>query len=217
MNRGYTWQIENLLTYDKTFGKHSVAVVLGQSAQEYKSRSLGGSAQDMVAYLGDKANLDFTTGLQSDGKRNAWGGLGNPNSLASYFGRLSYNYAERYMVQATVRRDGSSRFGPNNKWATFPSVSFGWNVTNESWMQKRPDWLTNMKVRLSWGKNGNENIGDFRYTANVSLNNNYVFGHGDSQAIILGSKPSGTPNADLKWEESEQYDAGIDLGFSTMR
>lgn len=213
MNRGYTWQIENLLTYDKTFGKHSVAVVLGQSAQEYKSRSLGGSAQDMVAYLGDKANLDFTTGLQSDGKRNAWGGLGNPNSLASYFGRLSYNYAERYMVQATVRRDGSSRFGPNNKWATFPSVSFGWNVTNESWMQKRPDWLTNMKVRLSWGKNGNENIGDFRYTANVSLNNNYVFGHGDSQAIILGSKPSGTPNADLKWEESEQYDAGIDLGF----
>lgn len=80
-------------------------------------------------------------------------------------------------------------------------------------MQKRPDWLTNMKVRLSWGKNGNENIGDFRYTANVSLNNNYVFGHGDSQAIILGSKPSGTPNADLKWEESEQYDAGIDLGF----
>lgn len=120
MNRGYTWQIENLLTYDKTFGKHSVAVVLGQSAQEYKSRSLGGSAQDMVAYLGDKANLDFTTGLQSDGKRNAWGGLGNPNSLASYFGRLSYNYAERYMVQATVRRDGSSRFGPNNKWATFP-------------------------------------------------------------------------------------------------
>lgn len=213
MNRGYTWQIENLLTYDKTFGAHSIAVVLGQSAQEYKSRSLGGSAQDMVAYIGDKANLDFTTGLSSDGKRDTWGGLGNPNSLASYFGRLSYNYAERYMAQATVRRDGSSRFGSNNKWATFPSVSLGWNVTNEPWMQKRPDWMTNMKVRLSWGKNGNENIGDFRYTANVALNNNYVFGRGENQAIILGSKPTGTPNADLKWEESEQYDAGIDFGF----
>lgn len=214
MNRGYTWQIENVLTYDKTIGDHSVAVVLGQSAMEYKSRSLSGSAYDMVAYLEDKANLNFTTGLASNGRRDASGGLGDPNSLASYFGRLSYNYAERYMMQVTVRRDGSSRFGPNNKWATFPSVSLGWNITNESWMQKRPEWLSGTKLRLSWGKNGNENIGNFRYTANVALNNNYVFGgYGNGQTIVLGSKPSGTPNANLKWEESEQYNAGLDFGF----
>lgn len=214
MNRGYTWQIENVLTYDKTIGQHSFSVVLGQSAQRYTSRQLGGTAYDLLAYLEDKANIDFTTGLASDGKETVYGGAGDPNSLASYFGRLSYNFAERYMFQFTVRRDGSSRFGPNNKWATFPSVSVGWNITNEPWLQKRPEWWTSTKFRLSWGKNGNENIGNFRYTANVALNNNYVFGgYGKGQSLVLGSKPSGTPNADLKWEESEQYDVGLDFGF----
>lgn len=90
MNRGYTWQIENVLTYDKTFGAHSFAVVLGQSAKKYSGRKLAGDAQDMIEYLENKANLDFTTGLQSDGKRNATGGAFDPTSLASYFGRLSY-------------------------------------------------------------------------------------------------------------------------------
>lgn len=213
MNRGYTWQIENVLTYDKTFGVHSFAVVLGQSAKKYTGRGLKGDAMDMIEYIGDKANLDFTTGLQSAGKRNATGGAFDPTTLASYFGRLSYNYDERYMLQVTVRRDGSSNFGPNNKWATFPSVSLGWNITNEKWMDQRPSWLTNTKLRLSWGKNGNENIGAFRYMANVAIDNNYVFGTPGHQSIVMGSKPSGTPNKDLKWEESEQYDAGLDFGF----
>ena len=213
MNRGYTWQIENVLTYDKTFGVHSFAVVLGQSAKKYTGRGLKGDAMDMIEYIGDKANLDFTTGLQSAGKRNATGGAFDPTTLASYFGRLSYNYDERYMLQVTVRRDGSSNFGPNNKWATFPSVSLGWNITNEKWMDQRPSWLTNTKLRLSWGKNGNENIGAFRYMANVGNGNNYVFGTPGYQSIVMGSKPSGTPNKDLKWEESEQYDAGLDFGF----
>ena len=213
MNRGYTWQIENVLTYDKTFGVHSFAVVLGQSAKKYTGRGLKGDAMDMIEYIGDKANLDFTTGLQSAGKRNATGGAFDPTTLASYFGRLSYNYDERYMLQVTVRRDGSSNFGPNNKWATFPSVSLGWNITNEKWMDQRPSWLTNTKLRLSWGKNGNENIGAFRYMANVAIGNNYVFGTPGHQSIVMGSKPSGTRNKDLKWEESEQYDAGLDFGF----
>lgn len=213
MNRGYTWQIENVLMYDKTFGAHSFAVVLGQSAKKYTGRGLKGDAMDMIEYNGDKANLDFTTGLQSAGKRNATGGAFDPTTLASYFGRLSYNYDERYMLQVTVRRDGSSNFGPNNKWATFPSVSLGWNITNEKWMEQRPSWLTNTKLRLSWGKNGNENIGAFRYMANVDTGNNYVFGTPGYQSIVMGSKPSGTPNKDLKWEESEQYDAGLDFGF----
>ena len=213
MNRGYTWQIENLLTYDKTFGQHSFSVVLGQSAERYTSRSLKGQRYDLIDYIADKANLNFCTGLASDGRQLASGGLGDPNSLASYFGRLSYNFAERYMLQVTVRRDGSSRFGSNNKWGTFPSVSVGWNLTNEPFMQKRPEWWTNTKVRFSWGKNGNENIGNFRYTANVQTNNNYPFGRGESQKLIFGTKPTITPNADLRWEESEQYDLGFDFGF----
>lgn len=213
MNRGYTWQVENVLSYDKTFDKHSFNVVLGQSASRYTGRKVGGDRYDLPEFLNDKANIDFATGLQSDGRMSVYGSAFDPNSLASYFGRLSYNYAERYMIQATVRRDGSSRFGPNNKWGVFPSVSLGWNITNEPFMEKRPDWLTSAKVRLSWGKNGNENIGNFRYTAHVATGNNYPLGGGAGETIILGTKPSGTPNPDLKWEESEQYDAGIDLGF----
>ena len=173
MNRGYTWQIENVLTYDKTISQHTFNVVLGQSAERNTGRRLYGMAKDLIAYMGDKANIDFTTSLPNNGNRNTEGGLTDPHSLASYFGRLSYNFAERYMLQLTVRRDGSSRFGENNKWGTFPSVSLGWNLTNESFMEKRPDWLTSTKIRLSWGKNGNEAIGNFRYTANVSMNNNY--------------------------------------------
>ena len=211
MNRGNRWQVENILTYDKQLGDHNFSVVLGQSAIKYTGRNLSGQAQDMINYDGGKANLDFTTGLDTDGKRNAWGGALSPHTLASYFGRFSYNYAERYMAQFTIRKDGSSNFGPNNKWGTFPSVSLGWNVTNEKFLEKRPDWFTKMKVRLSWGKNGNENIGQFNYTANVAMGNNYPFGK--NQLVYVGSKPSGTPNPDLKWEESEQYDAGLDFAF----
>lgn len=145
MNRGYTWQIENVLTYDKTISQHTFNVVLGQSAERNTGRRLYGMAKDLIAYMGDKANIDFTTSLPNNGNRNTEGGLTDPHSLASYFGRLSYNFAERYMLQLTVRRDGSSRFGENNKWGTFPSVSLGWNLTNESFMEKRPDWLTNTK------------------------------------------------------------------------
>lgn len=214
MNRGYRWQIENVLYYDKQFGEHSVNVVLGQSAQRSTSRALTGNRFDLPEYRDDKAyNLDFATGLASDGRRDAWGGLGDPSSLASYFGQLSYNFAERYMLQVTFRRDGSSRFGSNNKWATFPSVSAGWNITNEQFMAKRPTWYNWTKLRLSWGTNGNEQIGNFRYTAFTATGNNYPFGAGSDQKFVLGSKPTITPNADLRWEESEQYDAGLDFGF----
>ncbi len=116
------------------------------------------------------------------------------------------------MIQATVRRDGSSRFGANNKWATFPSFSAGWNITNEPFLETRPNWWSNTKVRVSWGKNGNESIGDFRYTVLTDGNNNYYFGpEGSSQTY--GSKASGIANPDLKWEESTQTDVGLDLGF----
>ncbi len=213
MNRGMRWQVENTLSYDKQLGQHSIAVVLGQSAISYNGRQVGGSAEDMVALDGSKANLDFTTGLKTDGKRDVYGGALTPHTLASYFGRLSYNYAERYMAQFTIRRDGSSYFGANHKWGSFPSVSLGWNVMNEKFMASAPDWLSRMKVRMSWGKNGNEPSSAFLYAAFVSMGNNYAFGGAGAQTVYGGSKPSVTPNADLKWEESEQYDAGIDLGF----
>ena len=164
MNRGYKWQVENVLTYNKRFlEKHNLTIVLGQSAQRYTYRNLGGNFRDLLDTDPMKANLNSCI---ADQKLSVvWGGTGgyNNTSLASYFGRVDYNFDERYMVQLTVRRDGSSHFGPSHKWATCPAVSVGWNVLNEPYLKNHPDWFNALKMRLSWGKNGNEAIGNFTY------------------------------------------------------
>ena len=220
-SQGITWQLENVLSYDKTFGKHTINVVLGQSAMKSTSSYLSGSRWNLINV--NKPSIDYATGdieyvKDEEGhitgatvQHGVSGGYGVEHHLASYFGRVSYNYDERYMVQATLRRDGSSRFGANNKWGYFPSASVGWNIMNEKFMRKTNDWLSNMKLRASWGKNGNDNIGDFNYSAYSSLGNNYLFGK--TAQKLIGSKASIMANPDLKWEESEQFDVGLDLGF----
>ncbi|MCH5222739.1 MAG: TonB-dependent receptor [Muribaculaceae bacterium] len=214
-NRGYVWQIENLLTYDKNFGENHINVVLGQSAKQSTGYYLGASANMLYNY--DKPYVDVAQAQAGTGdngqNRNGWGGPNNAwPKLLSYFGRVSYDYGSRYMAQFTIRRDGSSRFGSNNKWATFPSVSLGWNLTNEPFLEKRPEWWSNTKVRFSWGKNGNESIGDYRYTVTASGNNNYYFGP-EGSGQWYGSKANGLANPDLRWEESKQTDVGLDLAF----
>jgi TonB-linked SusC/RagA family outer membrane protein len=219
-----TWQIENTLTYDKTFGKHTIGVVLGQSALKFTGDELGGSHWNLVNI--NKPSLNYTTGgdlelsTDADGKVTgakslvgAWGGPYTEHRLSSLFARLSYNYDEKYMVQATIRRDGSSRFGSNNKYGVFPSFSLGWNIMNEKFMESTKGWLNNLKLRASWGKNGNDNIGDFAYTTLTALgaSSNYYFGR--TASLVYGSKANRLANEDLKWEESEQTDLGIDFGF----
>lgn len=214
MHRGFTWQVENTLTYTKTFdGKHNLTVLLGQSAKEYTLRELYGDDYDLLETNPDKANINSAI-ADRDEERVAGGTGGFSNqTLASYFGRVDYNFDERYMIQATVRRDGSSNFGPNHKWAVFPSVSLGWNVTNEAFMDSRPDWFSNLKLRASWGKNGNERIGQFRYTSLMDGGQNYYFGSGDNAKMQYGSSPSKIANPNVKWEESEQLDLGFESRF----
>lgn len=208
-SNGLVWQWENTLHYERSIDKHSFGILLGQSAKESSGQNVGAFAYDLVDL--NKPSVGFTNGLQENGDRNGWGGPFAKSRLASYFMRANYNYDERYMAEVTVRRDGSSRFGSNNHWATFPSVSLGWNLTNEAFMAARPDWYNATKVRLSWGKNGNENIGDFRYTVLTAAGNNYIFGPGEG--VANGVKASGLANKDLRWEESEQLDFGLDFGF----
>ena len=218
------WQVENTLTYDKEIGKHSIGVVLGQSALKYKGDNIGASHWNLINI--NKPYINYTTGgnieTTTDEKGNitgvkslvgGWGGPYVEHHLASLFARLSYNYDERYMFQGTIRRDGSSRFGSNNKYGVFPSFSLGWNIMNEAFMKDTRNWLNNMKLRVSWGKNGNENIGDFRYTVLTTTGgtSNYYFGR---QAVMdYGSKANGLANENLKWEESEQTNIGLDFGF----
>jgi TonB-dependent starch-binding outer membrane protein SusC len=237
--RGTVWQVENTLSYDKTIGKHHFNVVLGQSAFKNTGYGINGSRQYLInpdkpsinyaqgnyhlTYAQDKdgnyiplydANGNFIQNQISGAvvESGVAGWINNTHTMSSLFFRASYDYGERYMAQMTVRRDGSSRFGANNKYGTFPSVSLGWNITNEPYLENiRPKWLSNMKFRFSWGKNGNDNIGDFRYTVLTSTGNNYYFGN--PVTLAQGSKASGLANPDLKWEESEQTDIGLDFGF----
>ncbi|MDE5814018.1 MAG: SusC/RagA family TonB-linked outer membrane protein, partial [Muribaculaceae bacterium] len=193
---------------------HHINVVLGQSGKQSTGWWINASANKLYNF--EKPWVTVAQGAPGEEDGGNRTGNAGPNSawpkLLSYFGRVSYDYDGRYMVQATVRRDGSSRFGANHKWATFPSFSAGWNITNEHFLESRPQWWNNTKLRVSWGKNGNEAIGDFRYTVLTDGNNNYYFGpEGSSQTY--GSKASGIANPDLKWEESSQTDIGLDLGF----
>ena len=218
-----SWQVDNTLSYDKTIGKHTFGVVLGQSASKFKGSELGGSAWDLINI--NKPSINYTNGngqvvysTDADGKItgatahfSTWGGPYTEHRLSSLFARLSYDYDERYMAQFTVRRDGSSRFGSGNLYGTFPSFSLGWNIMNEKFMESTHNWLSNAKLRFSWGKNGNENIGDFAYTTLTSMGNDYYFG--TNSVKNHGSKANRLPNPDLKWEESEQTDLGLDLGF----
>lgn len=207
MNRAYTWQVENTLSYSHTFNKvHNIAILLGQSAQSSRTRNLGG--QSYLIRDPSQPYIDATD--QEEKARIAWGSMSPYHKLASYFGRASYNFEEKYMAEFTLRRDGSSNFGPKNRWAIFPSISMGWNITNEKFMESRPDFLSNLKLRLSWGQNGNQSIGEFMYTSMIYGGSNYILGPEGANVLAPGATPGGYTNPKLKWEESEQYNVGLD-------
>ena len=200
----------------RAFGKHTFNVVLGQSAYMSSSSYLGASALGLQ-YPDDpwKISVDNTLGQQSDGDRNGWGRWNSiPYSILSYFARISYNFDERFLAQATVRRDASSHFGPNNKWGTFPSFSLGWNLKNEEFL-KYNNVISLAKLRASWGINGKDNLSDFLYAVYAQSGNNYVFGSGANatESINIGVKASGLSNPNAKWEESIQTDFGAEIGL----
>lgn len=204
------WQLENTLSYDKRIGDHNFSILLGQSAKQSSGSYLSGARNHIIDY--NRPYIDASTGQAAEGDQTSSGAPNVKAKLASTFARVSYDYDARYMIQATIRRDGSSRFGSNNHWATFPSFSLGWNLHNEPYLKKVfPEWWNNAKVRFSWGKNGNENIGDFLYVALASSGNNAIFGR--DEIVINGVKASILPNKNLRWEESTQTDVGLDLAF----
>lgn len=214
MNRGLKWQVENTLTYTKTFNeKHNLTVMAGQTAFSATGRSLSASKMYLMEEDPSKANLGFATSNRED--NDGGGRLDDDYRLSSLFARASYDYDNRYMIQATIRRDGSSRFGPNHRFGIFPSASAAWNIKNEPFLKDAAAWLSALKLRASWGINGNDRIPPFQYAAQTSPGNNYVFGSGalGNEVIVNGVKTSVTPNPDLHWEESRQTDVGLDFGF----
>lgn len=200
----YTWNIENMLTFDRTFGKHTVGAMVGHSAQKYRREwaNISGSEfpDDQIEWI-----TNALTTRQGETGMTDW-------TISSWLARLSYSYKEKYLLQATVRRDGSSRFGSGHKWANFPSVSAGWIISEESFMESTRDVMNYLKLRASYGITGNYNIGDYTHLATVG-SANYPFGG----EVHSGKALEGIGNSKLSWEENSQFDIGLDFGFFNDR
>ncbi|TRZ42330.1 SusC/RagA family TonB-linked outer membrane protein [Robertkochia solimangrovi] len=216
MNKGYSLLWDNLLTYTFDLNEeHNFEVMAGTSSYKFEGSYLSGSNVNLVfddlkhAWLDNATNTD---GAQID----LSGGPNNINKRMSYFGRLNYNYKNKYILNATFRADGSSQFYEENRWGYFPSVSAGWVATNEQFLEGS-DWLSFLKLRASWGQVGNQNAGNFQYLAPITFaNTNYIFGP-DEGVLTPGAYPSRLSNPDLKWETSEQIDIGFDARFFMNR
>ena len=203
---GKSWSVQTYLTYAiNNLAKNNFSLMLGNEVSASEGQWVGASARNFLSV--DNRSIGLTTdnaSKQGNGAYNA------DVAGISYFARLMYSFKDRYVLTGTIRRDGSSKFGANNKYGIFPSFSLGWNFANEEFLNL-PEWISMGKLRFSWGQNGSEPYGNFLYTTLTAMGNNVLLG---SQAIKHnGSKADKTANPDLKWEASEQTDLGIDLGF----
>jgi TonB-linked SusC/RagA family outer membrane protein len=199
------WNFENVLTYTKSFGVNNLTLLAGTTAFKDIYENLWGSKNDLIFDDFEHSYLDNATDPES---ANAGGGY-SEHTVASLFARVNYDLMDRYMLTATIRRDGSSRFGDENKYGYFPSASVGWVISREPFMADITNFIDVLKIRASWGQNGNESIGNFGYTSVIGNQNIYYFG--DSKTQYNGTQPTRIANPSLKWETSEQTNFGIDL------
>ena len=223
-NNGLYYQWENFANYNKSFGKHNVGAMIGMSFSKNHTDNLSASAEDTNPILtGEGSNFQYMSYVLSSVTKNVSNSPSDATQL-SYFGRLSYSYDDRYFLQFNIRRDAfdSSKLSKDNRWGTFPSISAGWTISNEKFFKDAVDEKTVsfLKLRASWGRNGNISSlsgNPYPYTAPISLNSGWYQMDGNSGKVILGSKPTGLANPDLKWETSEQLDFGIDARFFDNR
>ena len=216
LNVGSSISWENTLAYTKQFGLHNINVVIGNTIQKNTyGESLNASGKNNLfeedwdrAWVGNTQNTQLADVSIGGGPQGDW-------SLASFFGRASYNYNEKYMAQFTLRADGSSNFAPGKRWGYFPSASVGWVVTNEKFMEKTASWLDFLKLRASWGQNGNQSISNFQYltTFGFAAASGYYYGVGNHTSPTTGGYANVLQNPDVTWETSEQLDLGIDARF----
>ncbi len=217
MNKGQSITWDNSLTYDFSLAqKHHLQVMAGTSAYQYSGSSINANNRDLI--IKDLAHAWLSNATNTNGANIGLGGGPNtPDKRLSAFGRLSYNYKETYLLNATFRADGSSRFAAGNRWGYFPSVSAGWVLSNEDFLKSSAEWLNFLKLRVSWGQVGNQNIAAFQYLAPINFDNtNYSFGTAEG-TLTPGAYPNRLGNVDLKWETSQQTDIGLDATFLQNR
>ena len=198
-----SWVNENTLSYHTTINKyHNLDFLLGFTQQESKQEIFRASSSN---YVSDALSYNS---LQSGSVTNTSFSYGSSNSLLSILGRINYNYDDRHSLSLSLRRDGSSRFGKDRKWGTFTSVGYSWNISNESFFKSLKENISNFKLRLSYGKTGNQEIGNYQSLSTLS-SDIYFF----NNTKVVGFSPDRIANYDLGWETTKQVDLGIELGF----
>jgi TonB-linked SusC/RagA family outer membrane protein len=205
-DKWYTWQLENVADYSKKIGDHSMNFMAGMTARDYNHFNLNGYGEVLQE---ESWNFAVLNSVLSDTTRAAAGGFRDQNRLLSYFGRVQYDFQEKYMLNATLRADGSSKLAEGNKFRYFPAVSLGWVVTKEDFqLHEAIDFL---KLRASWGRNGSiGSLGNFDYVSTILSNaeSSYYLSGGNR---LTGAEPGRLANPNLVWETSEQIDIGFDL------
>lgn len=199
-NNGSNWTLKTYLTYNGTFGKHNISAMAGHEAQENRYETLYASRDNYLFNTIHELNMgDSSTAKNSSGRGSS--------AIESYYGRLNYGYDDRYLATFTVRGDGSSSFGPANRWGVFPSMALAWKINNEKFL-KGVKWLNNLKLRLGWGLVGNQSASSYAYGVTMA-----------SAASIWGTGfyAGNYPNDKLKWEETRAWNAGLDLNLFDNR
>jgi TonB-linked SusC/RagA family outer membrane protein len=196
----YNWN--NIITYTQSFGSHNLSVMAATTTRSDSWKSVNGTGKNLPS---NHPDLRYLTATSSGWTAN--NGSYSDVTRFSYLGRLNYNYDDKYLLMASIRRDGSSKFPESNRWATFPSVSVGWVASQESFLQKY-DWLYLLKIRAAWGQIGNDGI---PYWAQYSTISNYYYALGTDQQVLLGKGPDQVGNNKLKWETVEDFNIGLNM------
>lgn len=190
--------VENLLTFDRTFGEHKISALAGYTYQDSRFRHIQAYGKGLPQGLEE---IDAATTNRSN-EGNSWRSV-----LTSILGRVFYSYQNKYLFTATIRRDGSSKFGKNNRYGYFPSFSLGWNVAEEKFMEN-VHWLDQLKLRGGYGVLGNQEIDNYQYSSTITTGINYPDGNG---GLLQGAFPKNFANPDIKWEETAMTNVGIDF------
>ena len=210
MGSGRTIQFDNLVSYDfNVHNDHHFSVMAGSSSLKTQTVAMNGNNWDLRVADMRHAYLSVAQNVTRGAPYMSLGGGPTENALLSFFGRFQYEFQEKYLLNVTFRADGSSKFAPDNRWGYFPSVSAGWVVTRENFMQN-VHWLDFLKIRGSWGQVGNQNVDAYQFLSPISFTNaGYIFGPVEG-VNTQGAYPSRIANPDVKWETSEQTNIGFD-------
>lgn len=210
-NKSFMYNWENTVAYGRKIKQHDFRALLGLSAFQESSQGVNARYYGLPVNTFEEASMNFSI---IDANKLAGGWESPEHRISSIFARLNYNFSEKYLFTGIIRRDGSSRFGPNNKYGIFPSASLGWVVSKEGFWPEN-DYVGFLKIRGSYGVNGNDNIRDFLYLATVGGGRNYVYYYDN---YIIGYSPNAPSNPDLQWEETTQANIGVEATlFSDFR